>query len=66
MMINKAEVRRFALETAANSKFRIVAGAKAPRFTRMSDSFFEHINAMTMRAITERIGQHGNSGQTLT
>ena len=66
MMINQAEVRRFALETAANSKFRFEGGNKVARFTRISDSFFEHVNAATMKAITERIGQHGSKGQPLT
>ena len=66
MMINQAEVRRYALETAANSKFRFEGGNKVARFTRISDSFFEHINAVAMRAITERINQHGSKGQTLT
>ena len=67
MIINQTEVRRLALDTAANLKFRFDgSGGKAARFTRVSPSFLEHINAVAMRAVTERVNQHGNKGQTLT
>ena len=66
MIINQAEVRRFALDTAANTKFRFIGGNRTARFTRVSPSFLEHINAAAMRAVTERVSQHGSKGQTLT
>lgn len=66
MLINQSHVRQYALAQAAQSKIRIVSDRRVPRFTRVSASFLEAVNAAAINAINSRIAQHGSKGQTLT
>lgn len=61
-LINKAAVRRRALEYASNTK-RLSTGQ--PRFTRVSPGFILHVEAAVHAAIQSRVNLMTSSGRTL-
>lgn len=60
-LINKAAVRRRALECAASTTM----SDGSPRFTRVAPGFLLHVEAEIHKAIRLRVERAGRAGRTL-